>query len=131
MLEKMQSLLDQFTPYVVNQQTYIISPEEKRKILSGLDDKIVAILKEDQVKEEIEETGNFRESIHKMIVKIDVVLLAEVENISHKSNFHFNCEISNSSGLRAKAKRPKLSLKNLHGKAMLFSPLGLIRKCCG
>ena len=43
MLEKKQSVLDQFKPGVVNQQTYIIAPEEKRTILRGLDDKILAI----------------------------------------------------------------------------------------
>ena len=106
----MQSLLDHFEPDVVNQlRTHRIALEEKLKILGGLDDEILGLLKEDQIEEEIEETENFRESIHEMIVKIDEMLVAEVENIWDKSN-------SNShSGLRAKA---KLS----HGEAMLFLP---------
>ena len=103
----MQSLLDHFEPDVVNQlRTQRIALEEKLKILRGLDDEILGQLKEDQIEEE---TENFRESIHEMIVKIDEMLVAEVENIWDKSN-------SNShSGLRAKA---KLS----HGEAMLFLP---------
>lgn len=64
----------------------------------------------------MEETENFTESIQEMIVKIDEVLFAEVENISGKSNFNSH------SGLRAKAKLFKLSLKKFHGEAMLFSP---------
>ena len=98
-----------------------IALEEKLKILGGLDDEILVLLKEDQIEEEIEETGNFRESIHEMIVKIDEVLLAEVENISDKSNSKCHSEISNSLGLRAKAKLPKRSLKRFHGEAILFS----------
>ena len=118
MIEKIQSLLDHFEPDMVNQlKTYRISLEEKLKILGGLDDEILGLLKEDQIEEEIEETGNFRESIQEMIVKIDKVLLAEVENISDKSNSN-----SHSLGLRVKAKLPKLSLKKFHGEAMLFSP---------
>ena len=123
MIEKIQSLLDHFEPDVVNQlKTYRIALEEKLKILGGLDDEILGLLKEDQIEEEIEETGNFRESIHEMIVKIDEVLLAEVENISDKSNSNSHSEISNSLGLRVKTKLPKLSLKKFHGEAMLFSP---------
>ena len=122
MIEKIQSLLDHFESDMVNQlKTYRIALEEKLKILGGLDDEILGLLKEDQIEEEIEETGNFRESIHEMIVKIDKVLLAEV-NISDKSNSTSHSEISNSLGLRVKAKLPKLSLKKFHGEAMLFSP---------
>ena len=123
MIEKIQSLLDHFEPDVVNQlKTYRIALEEKLKILGGLNDEILGLLEEDQIEEEIEETGNFRESIHEMIVKIDEVLLAEVENISDNSNSNPHSEISNSLGLRVKAKLPKLSLKKVHGEAMLFSP---------
>ena len=50
------------------------------------------------------------------------MLLAEVENISDKSNSNSHSEISNSLGLGAKAKLPKLSLKKFHVEAMLFSP---------
>lgn len=78
----MQSLLDHFEPDVVNQlSTHRIALEEKLKILGGRDDEILGLLKEDQIEEEIEETENFRESIHEMIVKIDEILVAEVENI--------------------------------------------------
>ena len=78
----MQSLLDHFEPDVVNQlRTHRIALEENLKILGGLDDEILGLLKEDQIEEEIEETENFRESIHEMIVKIDEMLVAEVENI--------------------------------------------------
>ena len=108
---------------MVNQlKTYRIALEEKLKILGGLDDEIFGLLKEDQIEEEIEETANFRESIHEMIVKIDEVLLAEGENISDESNSNSHSEISNSLGLRVKAKLPKISLKKFHGEAMLFSP---------
>ena len=86
-LERIQSLLDRFEPTMVNQlKTYRIALEEKLKILGSLDDEILGLLKEDQIEEEIEETGNFRESIHEMMVKIDEVLLAEVENNSDKYN---------------------------------------------
>ena len=65
MIEKIQSLLDHFEPDVVNQlKTYRIALEEKLKILGGLDDEILGLLKEDQIEEEI---GNFRESIHERI----------------------------------------------------------------
>ena len=57
-----------------------------------------------------------------MIVKIDEAFLAEVENISDKSNSNAHSEMSNSLGLRAKAKLPKLSLKRFRGEVMLFSP---------
>ena len=108
---------------MVNQlKTNRIALEEKLKILGGLDDEILGLLKEDQIDEEIEETGNFREFIHEMTVKIDEVLFAEVESISDKSISNSHSEISNSLGLRAKAKLPKLSLKKFHGEAMLFSP---------
>ena len=80
-LERIQSLLNRFEPTVVNQlKTYRIALEEKLKILGSLDDEILGLLKEDQIEEEIEETGHFRGSIHEMMVKIDEVLLAEVEN---------------------------------------------------
>ena len=122
-LERIQSLLDRFEPTVVNQlKTYRIALEEKLKILGSLDDEILGLLKEDQIEEEIEETGNFRESIHEMNVKIDEVLLAEVENNSDKSNSHSVTSNSFSYGLGVKAKLPKISLKRFHGDPMLFSP---------
>ena len=72
MTEKIPSLLDHFEPDVVNQlKTYRTALEEKLKILGGLHNETLGLLKEDQIEEKIEETGNFRESIHEMIVKID------------------------------------------------------------
>ena len=57
-LERIQSLLDRFEPTVVNQlKSYRIALEEKLKILGSLDDEILGLLKEDQIEEEIEETG--------------------------------------------------------------------------
>ena len=122
-LERIQSLLDRFEPTVVNQlKTYRIALEEKLKILGSLDDEILGLLKEDQIEAEIEETGNFRESIHEMMVKIDEVLPTEVENNSDKSNSHSVTSNSFSFGLGVKAKLPTISLKRFHGDAMLFSP---------
>ena len=106
-LERIQSLLDRFDPTVVNQlKTYRIALEEKLKILGSLDDEILGLLKEDQIEAEIEETGNFRESIHEMMAKIDEVLLAKVENNSDKSNSHSVTSNSFSYGLGVKAKVP-------------------------
>ena len=122
-LERIQSLLDRFEPTVVNLlKTYRIALEEKLKILGSLDDEILGLLKEDQIEEEIEETGNFRESIHEMMVKIDEVLLAEVENNSDKSNSPSVTSDSFSYGLGVKAKLRKISLKRFHEDPMLFSP---------
>ena len=119
-LERIQSLLDRFEPTVVNQlKSYRIALEEKLKILV---DEILGLLKEDQIEEEIEESGNLRESIHEMMVKMDEVLLAEVENNSDKSNSHSVTPNSFSDGLGVKAKLPKISLKRFHGDPMLFSP---------
>ena len=59
-IQKIQSLLDHLEPDVVNQlKTNRIALEEKLKILGGLDDEILGLLKEDQIDEEIEKNGKF------------------------------------------------------------------------
>ena len=57
-----------------------------------------------------------------MMVKIDELLLAEVDNNSDKSTSHSLTSNSFSYGLGVKAKLPKISLKRFHGDPMLFSP---------
>ena len=125
-LEKIQLLLDEFEPATLNQlKTYRIALQEKLKILGFLDDEILGLIKEDQIEEEIKETGVFRESIHQMIVKIDETLLVDIDHgITDKSSAHSVHSNSNSfaegSGLRAKL--PKITLKKFHGDPILFTP---------
>jgi len=49
-------------------KTYRIALTEKLDILGALDNEILTLITEEQIKDEISETGIFRESIHQMIV---------------------------------------------------------------
>ena len=116
-LEKVEALLDDFEISVANQvKTHRIALTEKLDILGALDDEILTLITEEQIEDEISETGIFRESIHQMIVRIDETLNAvEVENsvLTDKSISHYPSN-SNSftEGLGAvKAKLPKIILK--------------------
>ena len=65
-------------------KTYRIALTEKLDILGALDDEILTLIAEENIEDEISETGIFRESIHQMIVQIDEALNAvEVENSGH------------------------------------------------
>ena len=76
-LEKVKALLHEFGPPLVNQlNTCQIALTEKLNVLGAQDDKILALMTEEHIKDEIKETGNFRESIHQMIVEIDKTLNA-------------------------------------------------------
>ena len=125
-LEKIQLLLDDFEPATLNQlKTYRIALQEKMKILGFLDDEILGLVKEDQIEEEIKETGVVRESIHQMIVKIDETLLVETDHgITDKSSAHSVHSNSNSfaEGPGLRAKLPKITLKKFHGDPILFTP---------
>ena len=71
-------------------KTYRIALTEH--ILGALDDEILTLIAEENIEDEISETGIFRESIHQMIVQIDEALNAvEVENSGHtdKSISHY------------------------------------------
>jgi len=92
-LEKVQAVLNDFELSAANQvKTYRIALTEKLDILGVLDDEILTLITEEQIEDEISETGIFRESIHQMIVQIDEALNAvEVENSGYtdKSISHY------------------------------------------
>ena len=114
-LEKVQAWLS-----AANQvKTYRIALTEILDILGALADETLTLITEEHIKDEISETGIFRESIHHMRVQIYEALNAvEVENSGHtdKSIFHYPSN-SNSNlfteGLGArKQNRPRLFLRN-------------------
>ena len=126
-LEKVQNLLDDFESSSVNQlKTYRISLTEKLNSLRALDDEILALIKEDQIVEEISETGAFRESIHQMIVRIDETLHSVEANSgpADKSISHLNSSglLSTESLGAGKAKLPKVTLKKFSGDPISFTP---------
>ena len=97
--------------------------KKKKKIPGGHKGYVTKTLERIQsLLDRFEPTVVKRESIHEMMVKMDEVLLAEVENNSDKSNSHSVTPNSFSDGLGVKAKLPKISLKRFHGDPMLFSP---------
>ncbi|RMX44491.1 hypothetical protein pdam_00006021 [Pocillopora damicornis] len=60
-LEKVKALLHEFGLPLVNQlNTYQIALTEKLNVLGAQDDKILALMTEERIKDEIKETGNFR-----------------------------------------------------------------------
>ena len=72
-LEKITGLLQDFDPSTSNQlKTYWIALMDILKVLSDLDNEILDLVKEDQIDEEIGETGVFREAIHQMIVTLSL-----------------------------------------------------------
>ena len=112
-LAKVQNLLDDFESSGVNQlKTYRISLTEKLNILGALDDEILALIKEDQIEDEISETGAFRESIHQMIVRIEETLhsVEAKTGPADKSISHLNSSLSTESVGAGKAKLPKNTL---------------------
>ena len=129
-LEKVQGLLDNFEFSVANQvKTYRIALTEKLDILGALDDEILTLIAEENIEDEISETGIFRESIHQMIVQIDEALNAvEVENSGHtdKSISHYPSNSNSNSFTESlgagKAKLPKIILKKFHGDPICFTP---------
>ena len=129
-LEKVQGLLDNFEFSAANQvKTYRIALTEKLDILGALDDEILTLIAEENIEDEISETGIFRESIHQMIVQIDEALNAvEVENSGHtdKSISHYPTNSNSNSFTESlgagKAKLPKIILKKFHGDPICFTP---------
>ena len=125
-LEKVKALLHEFGPPLVNQlNTCQIALTEKLNVLGAQDDKILALMTEEHIKDEIKETGNFRESIHQMIVEIDKTLnaveLEKARNIdkpiplSNSNLFTKSLEIG-------KAKLPKINLKKFYDNPISFNP---------
>ena len=129
-LEKMQGLLDNFEFSAANQvQRYRIALTEKLDILGALDDEILTLIAEENIEDEISETGIVRESIHQMIVQIDEALNAvEVENSGHtdKSISHYPSNSNSNSFTEnlgaGKAKLRKIILKKFHGDPICFTP---------
>ena len=108
-------------------KTCRIALTEKLDILGALDDEILTLIAEENIEDEISETGIFRESIHQMIVQIDEALNAvEVENSGHtdKSISHYpsNSNSFTESLGAGKAKLPKIILKKFHGDPICFTP---------
>ena len=90
-----------------------------------MDEENLALIKEEDIEDEIKETRNFRESIHQMIVEIDETLHAiEVERAGHtdKSISHSNSDSFTESLGVGKAKLPKITLKKFYGDPISFSP---------
>ena len=124
-LEKVQTLLHDFESSSANQlKTYRISLTEKLNILGALDDEILALIKEDQIEDEISPTGTFRESIHQMIVRIDESLhpLEVNSGLTDKSISHFHSSSLSESSGAGKAKLPKITLKKFYGDPISFTP---------
>ena len=63
-LEKEKALLDEFEPPLANQLK--TKQTEKLNVLVAPDDKILSIITEKQIEDEIKENGSFRESIHQI-----------------------------------------------------------------
>ena len=55
-LEKVKALLHEFGPLVNQLNTYQIALTEKLNVLGAQDDKIVALMTEEHIKDEIKET---------------------------------------------------------------------------
>ena len=90
---------------------------QKLNVLGALGDEILALMTEKHIEDEIKETGNFRESIHQMIVEIDKFLNAV--DLEKAGNTDKSIPLSNSNsfterlGIR-KAKLPKINLKKFY-----------------
>ena len=99
-LEKVKALLDEFEPPLANQlRTYRIVLTEKLNVLGALDDEILALITEEHIEDEIKGTGNFRESIHQMMVEIDETLNAvELEKAGNTDKL---IPLSNSNSLNS------------------------------
>ena len=114
-LEKVKALLDEFEPPLANQlRTYRIALTEKLNVLGALDDEILALITEEHIEDEIKGTGNFRESIHQMMVEIDETLNA-VE-LEKAGNTDKSIPLSNSNSFTeslgiGKGKLPKINLE--------------------
>ena len=63
-LEKEKALLDEFEPPLANQLK--TKQTEKLNVLVAPDNKILSIITEKQIEDEIKENGSFRESIHQI-----------------------------------------------------------------
>ena len=87
-----------------------------------MDDEILALIKEDQIEEEISKTGAFRESIHQMIVRIDETLhsVEAYSGPADKSISHLNSSLSTLGA--GKAKVPKITLKKFYGDTISSTP---------
>ena len=108
-LEKVKALLDEFEPPLANQlRTYRIALTEKLNVLGALDDEILALITEEHIEDEIKGTGNFRESIHQIMVEIDETLNA-VE-LEKAGNTDKSIPLSNSNSLK------------FHGDPISFNP---------
>ncbi len=122
-LEKIQGLLLEFEPSTSNQlKTYRIALTEKLKVLSDLDDEILGLIKEEQIDEEIKETGVFRESIHEMVVRIDETLSLESNEGNTDKSMQLNSSITSAIGMGVKAKLPKIALKKFQGDPIQYNP---------
>ena len=117
-LEKEKALLDEFEPPLANQlKAYRIALTEKLNVLGALGDEILALMTEKHIEDEIKETGNFRESIHQMIVEIDKFLNAV--DLEKDGNTDKSIPLSNSNSFTerlgiGKAKLPKINLKKFY-----------------
>ena len=107
---------------------YRIALTKKLDISGALDNEILTLIVEENIEDDMSETGIFRESIHQ-IVQIDEVLNAvEVENSGHtdKSISHYPSNSNSNSfteSLEAgKAKLPKIILKKFHGDPICLTP---------
>ena len=117
-LEKVKALLHEFgLPLVKQLNTYQIALTEKLNVLGAQDDKILALMTEEHIEDEIKETGNFRESIHQMIVEIDKTLnaveLEKARNIDKPIPLS-NSKLFTKSLEIGKAKLPKINLKKFY-----------------
>ena len=89
-------------------RTYRIALTEKINVLGALDDEILALITEEHIEDEIKGTGNFRESIHQMMVEIDETLNAvELEKAGNTDKL---IPLSNSNSLK------------FHGDLISFNP---------
>ena len=82
---------------------------------------LLGLIKQEQIDQEIAETGIFKESIHQMIVKIDETLKFETKDENSNKSPELNA-CSHSMVIRIKAKLPKIVWKKLQGDPIQYNP---------
>ena len=93
---------------------------EKLETLTKLDDEILELIKEEEIEDEIAESGDFRASIHEAIIKIDNAFKkAENKELFTAPSSSANSAFNTASNEAAKVttKLPKLTIKPFAGNA--------------
>ena len=96
---------------------------EKLRALGDSDEEILASIKEEQIDQEIVETGIFRESIHQMIVKIDETLKFDTQDENSDNSADLNASSNSSMGMEVKAKLPLNYFEEISRESNSVKPL--------